>query len=149
MLKKIWKLSIRQILLVVKIICLLFSYIFIIHILPYKYIKRHFVVNNNQDGDLDLGFNITFEQRKKVLYIRKMINAVQRNIKVKNQCLAYALVIKKLLKKHHIPHKMVVGVMKEEGEFKSHAWVICDDIRIPGYKNEEKYLEIGRFGASK
>jgi hypothetical protein len=60
-------------------------------------------------------------------------------------CLQQALALQWMLARRGVGYTLHVGISSLEGEFRSHAWVTCNDrVLIGGGQAAEKYREILR-----
>lgn len=103
----------------------------LIRFCSFKKLKKH-LQNSHLEKTQIMTIEIAHE-------IQQAIYRVRRYFSTCNPCLANALVAKKLLAKRCIDSSLYLGVMKEAGQLRPHAWLISDGIDVIGCEDKERY----------
>ncbi|MDD5559559.1 lasso peptide biosynthesis B2 protein [Candidatus Methylomirabilis sp.] len=74
-----------------------------------------------------------------VLRLSRLVEVAGRYTHAKVMCLKTALILSWLLGRRGISTELRIGVTRESGSFKAHAWLDHDGHVIPGHQEGERY----------
>lgn len=124
---------------------LLLKYKLIVSCLPYSSYRELFKFGKPTDqvGKPPI---LRDTQNQAALRIKNIHLKVKRFIPWKGSfCLVNALAISARFRRLKIPHRMMLGVKKEKGTLKAHAWLTSGSFAICGVKEASSYKTVGVF----
>lgn len=87
----------------------------------------------------------TITDRRMVLTVRTIVEAVCRHTPWESKCLVRALTAKRMLNRRGYLCTLYMGVRQTGGEMDAHAWLRCGDMYVTG-GNGTGYAVTGIFG---
>ena len=119
---------------------LLLGYVRIILLMiPFKYIIRLGL----KPVQLKQSTNFTIAQlTSRAQTVGKAVALSARYTPWESKCLAQSIVCKIILRQLHIPHTLYIGVAKNQGEFRAHAWIAYNDLVINGGTNSPDVYKV-------
>lgn len=110
-------------------------------IIPFKRIKKHLGIHN-EESTLEVEEEI-YELASEIGWI---IPRVCKKTPWESKCLVQAIIAQRLLKKEKIDSTLYLGVAKEEsGELMAHAWLRCGTMIVTGGGPMPKYKAVAKF----
>lgn len=87
-----------------------------------------------------------------VKQVKWCVGIMSRHTPWKSNCYAQAIAAQNMLRRRGIPGTVYFGVAKEDDKtLSAHAWLICGDICVTGYKYRKEFnavVKIGQCGDS-
>lgn len=114
-------------------------YRLIVLILPKTLLQKKMGKPNEESGH-----KISMESYKEAAMISRLVNRICDITPWESKCLVRALIAKRLLQHKKISSTIYLGVGKEGGKMKAHAWVRSGEMFVTG-GNGEGYVKVACF----
>ena len=117
-----------------------FYYRLMVMILPTVKLEKHL-----GSRDVETSENESIENLKTARLYAFHVNRITKRLPWEAKCLVRALTLKKLLSENNISSTIYLGVFKEDGKMKAHAWLRCGQLYLTG-GNGEGMTVVAKFG---
>lgn len=94
--------------------------------------------------DVESSFEVQDKDLTIAYWVGKRIDRVCNKTYWESKCLIKALTAQRMLFKKNIKTTIYLGVAKEDGEMKAHAWLRCGSIYVTG-GNGDGYSTVAKF----